>query len=345
MSFDTDADANSNGSSSASGSFSPSPSGSSSNPSRPDNPVKVGFIGLGNMGEPMARNLLKAGFDVAVVPNRRKEPAERLAKQGARIVTTPQEAAEGADFVVTMLPNLPEVEQVTLGETGIAAGAKKGLILINMSTLSPSGIQRLAAQMAPQSISICDAPVSGGPFRAEDGSLTIMAGANRSVYERAKPLLEAMGEHIFYTGELGTGQVVKLCNNMAGATLLAISSEVLTMGVKAGVDANTLREVILKSTGGNFQLEHWMPKNVLVDQYEAGFALRLMHKDLGLARDLGKEQGVPLFIGNLVHELYGQFMNSDAKDADFSIVSTFYQDAANVTIATGKPRHHSEKKE
>lgn len=306
---------------------------------------KVGFVGLGNMGEPMAKNLLKAGFDVAVVPNRRREPALRLAELGARVVDTPSEAAKDADFVITMLPNLPEVEQVTLGETGIAAGAKPGLILLNMSTLSPSGIQRLAQQLQPQGISICDAPVSGGPFRAQDGTLTIMAGADFEVYQDTRPVLEAMGENIFYTGELGTGQVVKLCNNLAGATLLAISSEVLTMGVKAGVDADTVREVILKSTGANFQLEHWMPKNVLVDRYDAGFALRLMYKDLGLARDLGKEQGVPLFIGNLVHELYGQFMNSDAKDADFSVVSTFYQDAANITIATGEPRRTSAQKE
>lgn len=307
--------------------------------------AKVGFIGLGNMGEPMVKNLLAAGFDVAVMPNRRQQPALRLAQRGARVVNTPREVAQDADFVITMLPNLPDVEQVILGEKGVVAGAKPGLILLNMGTLSPSGIQRLAQQLELRDIFVCDAPVSGGPARAQDGTLTIMPGADFEVYQSTRPLLEAIGENIFYTGELGTGQVVKLCNNLAAATLLAISSEVLTMGVKAGVDADTLREVMLKATGANFQLEHWMPKNVLVDRYQPGFALRLMYKDLGLARDLGKEQGAPLFIGNLIYDLYGQFMDSDAKDADFSVISTIYQDAANVTIATGEPRLKSSQKE
>lgn len=296
------------------------------------------FIGLGNMGEPMARNLLQAGYDVAVVPHRRREPADRLAAEGARVMNSPAEAAVGADFVVTMVPNLPQIEESVFGERGFAKHAKPGMVLINMSTVSPSGIQELAARLEPHGVSVCDAPVSGGPFRATDGTLTIMAGAAADVFAKAKPILDVLGENIFHTGELGTGQVAKLCNNMLGATLMAINSEVLTMGVKAGVDAQTLREIILKSTGANFQLEHWMPKNVLLDQYEPGFALKLMYKDIGLARDMAKEQGVPMFIGNLVHELYGQFMNSEGKDKDFSVISTFYQDAAKITIATGQPR-------
>ena len=302
---------------------------------------KIGFLGLGNMGEPMAKNLIQAGYEVAVLPHRRREPAERLAALGATIVDTPKQAAENAAYVVAILPNLPEVQEVVLGDNGIAMGAKPGLVLINMSTLSPSGIAQLAQQIRQNGISICDAPVSGGPSRATDGTLTIMAGADPDVFERAKPVLEVLGQNIFYTGELGTGQVAKLCNNMLGATLMAINSEVLAMGVKAGVDVGVLRDIILKSTGNNFQLEHWMVNNVLKDQYEPGFALKLMYKDIGLARDLGKEQGVPMFIGNLVHELYGQFMNTELKDADFSAVSTFYQNAANITIANGQVRHEA----
>lgn len=129
---------------------------------------------------------------------------------------------------------------------------------------------------------------------------------------------------------------------MLSATLMAISSEVLTLGVKSGVDAELLRNIILKSSGANFQLENWMPNNVLIDQYQAGFSLKLMYKDVGLAQTLGREQRVPLFIGNLVHELYGQFMNSELREADFSVISTFYQDAANVTIANGDPRRKSD---
>ncbi len=298
----------------------------------------VGFIGLGNMGEPMVRVLLKAGYQVNIVPHRRKEPAERLAAEGANVVQSPEEAAKGAQFVITMVPNLPQIEEVTLGENGIVHGAEEGLVLINMSTVSPSGIRELGEKLAPYGISICDAPVSGGPVKAADGTLSIMAGADEQVFARSKEILETLGANIFHTGELGTGQVAKLCNNMIGATLMAINSEVLTMGVKAGVDARVLREIILKSTGANFQLETWMPKNVMINEYEAGFALKLMYKDVGLARDMGKELGTSLFIGNLIHELYGQFMNSDLKEKDFSVVSTFYQDIANINISDGKPR-------
>ncbi|MEB3100822.1 NAD(P)-dependent oxidoreductase [Ferviditalea candida] len=299
---------------------------------------KIGFIGLGNMGEPMVRVLLQAGYEVSVVPHRRKEPAERLAAEGALIVGNPKEAAQGSGFVITMVPNLPQIEEVVFGDEGIVHGAEPGLILLNMSTVSPSGITELAARMEPYGMKICDAPVSGGPMRAANGTLSIMAGTDAEVFEQTREVLETLGENIFYTGKLGTGQVAKLCNNMIGATLMAINSEVLTVGVKAGVNAEVLREIILKSTGGNFQLEHWMPRNVMVNEYEAGFALKLMYKDIGLARELAKENQSPLLIGNLVHELYGLFMNSDLKDKDFSVVSTFFQDAANITISDGKPR-------
>lgn len=304
--------------------------------------VKVGFIGLGNMGQPMAKNLLTAGYDVHVVAHRHRGPAEQLAVLGATIAETPKQATVDAAFVVTMLPDLPEVEQVVGGENGIIAGSSPGLVLINMSTVSPSGIQKLAETVKNFGVQICDAPVSGGPARAAEGTLTIMAGAQAKVFEHSRSILETLGENIFYTGDIGSGQVAKLCNNMLSATLMAISSEVLTLGVKSGVDAELLRNIILKSSGSNFQLENWMPNNVLIDQYQAGFSLKLMYKDVGLAQTLGREQRVPLFIGNLVHELYGQFMNSALRDADFSVISTFYQDAANVTIANGDPRTKSD---
>lgn len=298
----------------------------------------IGFIGLGNMGEPMANVLLKAGYDVIAVPHRRREPAERLASLGARVAESPGEAAAEADFVITMVPNLPQIAEAVFGEKGIAERAKPGLIVINMSTVSPSGIQSLASKLKEHGIAVCDAPVSGGPIRAADGTLTIMAGADRDIFERCRNVLGTLGQNIFYTGEHGAGQVAKLCNNMLGATLMAISSEVLTMGVKAGVKADVLREIILKSTGANYQLEYWMPKNVMINEYEPGFALKLMYKDIGLARDLGKELGSPMPIGNLVHELYGLFNNSELREKDFSMVSAFYQNAANINIADGQPR-------
>lgn len=298
----------------------------------------IGFIGLGNMGEPMVNVLLKAGYEVFIVPHRRREPAERLALSGARIAETAAELAASANVIITMVPNLPQVEEAVFGEQGLLKTARPGNILLNMSTVSPSGIQNLAEKLKAYDISVCDAPVSGGPARATDGTLTIMAGADPEVFERCKDVLDALGQNIFYTGALGTGQIAKLCNNMLGATLMAVNAEVLTMGVKAGVKADVLRSIVLKSTGANYQLEHWMPRNVLINEYEAGFALKLMYKDIGLARDLGKECGTTMPISNLVHELYGIFNNSELKEKDFSVVSNFYQDAANINISDGKPR-------
>lgn len=298
----------------------------------------IAFIGLGNMGEPMVRVLLNAGYEVVVIPHQRREPADRLVALGAHIAETAAEAASNADYVITMVPNLPQIEQSVFGANGITRTAKKGTILINMSTVSPTGIQSLASRLVDYGIFVCDAPVSGGPVGATNGTLTIMAGTDQQVYDRCKNVLHALGQNIFYTGGIGTGQIAKLCNNMLGATLMAVSSEVLTMGVKAGIDADVLRDIIMKSSGANYQLEHWMPKNVMVNEYEAGFALKLMYKDIGLARDYGKECGATMPISNLVHELYGLFNKPELKEKDFSIISTFYQDAANTTISDGKPR-------
>lgn len=298
----------------------------------------IGFIGLGNMGEPMAKVLVNAGYEVIVVPHRRKGPAVRLAALGARIAENPAEAARTADMIITMVPNLPQIEETVFGEEGIVKTAKPETILLNMSTVSPQGIQELALALEEKGILVCDAPVSGGPIKAADGTLTIMAGANQHVFEKSKEVLDVLGANVFYTGVPGTGQIAKLCNNMLGSTLMAISSEVLTMGVKAGMDAKVLRDVILKSTGANYQLEHWMPKNVMINEYNAGFALELMYKDIGLARDFARNCGVTMPISNLVHELYGLFNKKGLKEKDFSIISTFYQDAANITISDGETR-------
>ncbi len=300
---------------------------------------KIAFFGTGNMGEPMVRLLLKAGYEVAVVPHRRREAVARLESEGAQVADTPAEAAEGASFLITMVPDLPQIEDLLFKENGILERVSEGTVLINMSTVSPTGIQKLGERLIPYGVKICDAPVSGGPFRAADGTLSIMAGAEKEIFEKSLDILRVLGKNISCLGELGTGQVAKLCNNMLSATIMAANAEVLTMGAKAGLDAESLRNIIVNATGTNWQLENWVPNNVMKDNYEAGFALKLMYKDVGLSRDFAKEIGSPLFIGNLVHELYGQFMNSGLRDKDFSVVSTFYQDAANVTIANGKPRN------
>jgi 3-hydroxyisobutyrate dehydrogenase-like beta-hydroxyacid dehydrogenase len=183
-----------------------------------------------------------------------------------------------------------------------------------------------------------DAPISGGPVRAADGTLTIMVGGTDSDIDHVSGLLDALGRNIFRTGPLGTSQVAKLCNNILTATIMVANSEALTLGAKAGLDPAQLREIVLASSGGSTVLDTWVPRNLLRDVYEPGFALRLMYKDAGLARDLARQSGVPMPLANLAHELYGFCMQGPGADRDYSFVSTLFQDAADVTVATGHPR-------
>lgn len=191
---------------------------------------------------------------------------------------------------------------------------------MNTSTVLPSRM----ASLSERGVRIIDAPVSGGPTKARDGTLT------REDCEKALPLLEVMRHNIYYVGAASSAQVAKLCNNALA------NSEVLTMGVKAGLDVGMLREIILNSSGGNFILEGWLPQNVLKDEYEAGFALKLMYEDVGQAPGQAQQQGTPMRLGNLAHELYGMFNNEESGSKGYSVVSRLYQDAANIDIADGR---------
>lgn len=300
--------------------------------------TRVGFIGLGAMGKPMAASLLRAGFQVTVVPHRTQAPALELQALGAAIASTPAEAAESADFVVTALPDAPQVEAVLLGPGGVAEGARPGLICVDMSTIAPTAARRIGAELAARGIGFLDAPVSGGVGGATAGTLTIMAGGSAEVLEKARPVLLGMGKQIYHAGPAGAGQVVKVCNNLLVGAIMMATAEALTLGVKEGVPAETLREIILASTGTSWQLQNAVPGSILKDSYEPKFALKLLHKDLGIAAQLARENGTPLLAGALVHQTYGLLKGLGKGDLDFSAISTLYQDAANITIATGKPR-------
>jgi 3-hydroxyisobutyrate dehydrogenase-like beta-hydroxyacid dehydrogenase len=291
------------------------------------------------MGESMARWFLKAGHRVLVQKHRNPEPVQRLTAEGAQEVRDLERAAAEADVLFSMLPNLPQIEEV-LFQRGVFAAIRPGTLFLNMSTVSPDGIRELAGRLAEKGIETLDAPVSGGPVKAADGTLTIMAGGERDVFDKYLPLLNAIGEKICYTGPVGTGQIAKLCNNLLAAMIMAANAEVLTMGVKAGADAKLLREIILASTGSNRLLEDWIPKTMLKDTYEPGFALNLMYKDIELAMQLGKTMETPLFLGGITQQLYRMMMGGDGQNAssDFSVVSKCYQDAANVRIAGGTER-------
>lgn len=296
--------------------------------------MKIVVLGTGMMGEPMARLFLMAGHRVMVLPHRRQEPVLRLLAEGAERIEDLRAAGSEADVVFSMLPNLPQIDEV-LFEQGLAASMRAGALFLNMSTVSPHGIKRTAERLQERGIDVLDAPVSGGPKKAADGTLAVMAGGDREVYDRYLPLLQVVGGRVFHTGPVGSGQIVKLCNNFLAAMIMAANAEALTIGVKAGVDGRLMREIIQVSTGGNRLLEDWIPNTILKDSYEPGFALKLMLKDIQLAVQLAEETGTPVFLGGAAHQVYRMVANrdGDARESDFSVVSVCYQEAAGVRIA------------
>jgi 3-hydroxyisobutyrate dehydrogenase len=295
----------------------------------------VGFIGLGTMGKPMAANLLKTGFPVVICAHRNQGPVEELASKGATVVGTAREVAERCDTVVTCLPDAPEVEEVVVGPNGLLAGARRGLVIIDTSTIDPQVAQAAAAQAAEQGCYFIDAPMSGGEVGAIAGTLTFMIGGDRDAVEASQDVFKAMGQKTYYVGGPGTGQVVKLCNNlMLGINMVGVC-EAFAMGVKAGVDASTLAEIVQASSGGSAVIERYFPKTIAKNQYKPGFRLKLMSKDLNLALAAAKQLGVPSFAGVAAGQVFDLMKGLGKGDDDFAVIATLYQDAGHVTI--GKP--------
>ncbi|MBS1881821.1 MAG: 2-hydroxy-3-oxopropionate reductase [Actinobacteria bacterium] len=261
----------------------------------------VGFVGLGVMGKPMARNLLGAGYPL-VVHSRSNPPVEELVAAGATAATTPAEAAAAADVVITMLPDGPQVEEVFGGEDGIFAAARPGALLIDMSTIAPAVSRSLAATAAAGGFEVLDAPVSGGDVGAREGTLSIMVGGEASTAARARPVLEALGKTIVHVGPAGSGQVVKACNQLLVATTIVATSEALVLGERLGIDAAALLDVLSGGLAGNKVMEVRRPQ-LLSHEFTPGFKLDLHHKDLEIALGAGGNAGVPLPLTALVQQL------------------------------------------
>ena len=263
--------------------------------------MKVGFIGLGNMGNPMATNLVNAGHEL-VVHDLRREAATNLLEMGATWADTPKEAVPGRDVVFTSLPVPRDVEAVVLGENGILEGASSETVYMDLSTNSPTAIRRIHDMCAEKGVTVLDAPVSGGTYGAAAATLAVMVGGDKSVYDRMKPTLDAIGSHVVYCGPIGNGMVCKICNNLLSMGIGVLMTEALTMGVKAGVDLATLADVIANSTGGNKRLTDKFPRFLFKGNFEPGFATALAAKDVRLATDLGREYGIPMELSNLVDQ-------------------------------------------
>jgi len=289
----------------------------------------LGFIGLGIMGRPMAKNLLKAGYPL-VVHSRSKAPVDDLTTAGARSAPSPKAVTEQVDVLITMLPNSPDVELVALGSQGILEGARSGLIYVDMSTISPLVSQRIDKALAARGVRMLDAPVSGGERGAVEGTLSSMVGGDKPTFDLVLPILQAMGKTITHLGPLGAGGFTKLANQIIVAVNLTALGEALTLARKAGLN----RELTLKALGGGLAgsrcLEQKTP-NYLSNTYNPGFRVDLHFKDLGLIMESGRALGVPLPTTALVQELFAALRARGRGGLDHSAVITLLEDIASGT--------------
>src|SRR5215204_3425063 len=262
---------------------------------------KVGFIGLGIMGKPMARNLMEAGYELTV-HNRSPEKAEELGEEGANVAATPREVAEKSDVIITMLPDSPQVREVVAGEDGVLEGVKEGSLVVDMSTISPVVTEELAEAVKEKGASMLDAPVSGGDVGAIEGTLSIMVGGDEGDFERARPLFEAMGKTVTHVGPVGAGQVTKAANQIVVALTIEAVSEALVLGSRGGVAPEKILDVLGGGLAGNKVME--VKREKLLDHsFDPGFRSELHHKDLGIALAAGREYGVALPVTAIVDQM------------------------------------------
>ncbi len=295
---------------------------------------RIGFIGAGTMGIPMISNLIKAGFSVLAY-DVRPEAVEEAKKRGAAAAGSSAEVARDSETVVTMLPSSSDVEAAYLGPKGVLEGAPAGRLCVDMSTIDPGASRRVAERAKAKGVRFLDAPVSGAVPRAIEGTLTIMVGGEAKDLEEARPVLAAMGANIIHVGPVGSGEVAKLCNNLiAGVATVAIS-EAFRLAEGFGVDPKVLTEVISKSSGFTWAMEHNHPVPGIVQKaasnrdYAPGFMTDLMAKDLGLAVNAARELRQPVFVAPAALELYRLASSHGLGRKDFSSVYTFLKPSSS----------------
>jgi 3-hydroxyisobutyrate dehydrogenase len=262
--------------------------------------TKVGFVGLGTMGAGFANNVAKAGFELTV-HDLHRQLADRFIQAGATWAPTPKALAERSDVILTSLPGPPEVAAVVLDATdGLAAGMQPGAAIFDLSTNSPSKVRELHAALTATGLHFLDAPVSGGPAGAASGKCAIWVGGDKAVFDRHRGVLDAMGDQVRYIGEIGAGSIAKLTHNAAGYAMQCAFAEVMSVGVKAGVEPLSLWRAIRQGARGRARSFDFMAAQFMVDQYDPpAFQLKLAHKDVALAAELGREMGVPMRFVNL----------------------------------------------
>jgi 3-hydroxyisobutyrate dehydrogenase len=290
---------------------------------------RIAFIGLGNMGAPMALNLVRAGHELIVfdlVP----AVVRTLTDAGAKAAASAAQAVPGADFVITMLPASKHVEGLYLGDGGLLASIDKQSLVIDCSTIAPDSARKVAEAARAQGLAMIDAPVSGGTGGAAAGTLTFIMGGEASALDRARPVLEKMGKNIFHAGPSGAGQVAKICNNMLLGILMAGTAEALALGVASGLDPQVLSDIIAKSSGRNWATELYnpwpgvMPNAPASKGYAGGFGTDLMLKDLGLAAETAMSARSSTPLGELARNLFALHSQSGHGKLDFSSILKLY---------------------
>jgi 3-hydroxyisobutyrate dehydrogenase-like beta-hydroxyacid dehydrogenase len=296
--------------------------------------MKIGFIGIGQMGRHMSRRILEGGYEV-VLHDTRKEAAAPLIEKGAGWADSPLQMTQTCRIIFTCLPTPQIVDQVVYGKNGLKAGWKAGDIYVDMSTNSPSTIRHIAGDARAMGVAVLDAPVSGGTKGAEMGTLAIMVGGDPAALEKTRKILATMGPRIFAVGPVGCGNIAKLVNNMIALTTNSITAEGFVLGVKAGIDPQMLYEIIKVSTGNSQSLDQ-LPATIFKGDFEPGFKLSLGKKDLGLALTLGEENDVPLSVGKAAFKMMEETAQAGLSEKSVQAVILPLEEKAGVKVRVPK---------
>jgi 2-hydroxy-3-oxopropionate reductase len=292
--------------------------------------MKVGFIGLGIMGKPMSKNLIKAGYQL-VVFNRSKSAVDELVAAGAETSEGPKALAAQVDIIITMLPDSPQVKEVVLGEGGVIEGAKRGAVVIDMSSIAPLVSREIAAKLNEKGIAMLDAPVSGGEPKAIDGTLSVMVGGKQEVFDRCCPVLKAMASSVVLTGDIGAGNVTKLANQIIVALNIAAMSEALVLAAKAGVQPELVYQAIRGGLAGSAVLDAKAPL-VMDRKFNPGFRINLHMKDLKNALETSHKIGVPLPLTAAMMEMMQALQVDGLGEADHCSLIRYYEKMAKIEV-------------
>lgn len=292
---------------------------------------KIGFIGLGNMGSPMSKNLLKAGYCV-IAFDMNEELVNKLVEAGAERAGSPKDVSENSDVVILSLPNSNIIEKVVLGENGVIEGLKCGTVLIDMSSADPSSTKKINLALKTKGIAMLDAAISGGPSGAEVKKLSIMVGGEPDVFAKYKHILEDLGNNVYHVGGSGSGHTLKAVNNLLYGAIFVASCEAIVLGVKAGLDAKTLLEVISTSAGRNFAVDVKFKGNVLSRDFTPGFSTDLLHKDMMIALNMAKEMNYPVSLCSYAKDVITEGQLRGFGQLDHTAVVKKYEELASVEV-------------